>query len=889
MAEVKQTPLHECLRSLYFTGMNDRTDDIDNEAEGTCSWLLQHPVYMAWVSCTTGTICVKGKPGSGKSTLLRFALEKGKAALDLGEAAVFLSFFFHRRGVELQRTPAGLFQSLLYQLLKQAPDTLSEIVAEFKERCEERGKHGEKWWWHPRDLRRFFLSSLPKVLETRQVVLFVDALDECEQHSAGELAADLTSLSQRFPNLQPFRACFTCRHFPQVLTLDSESTILLDNENTDDIETYVQASLPAYYCTPEIVSFIVQHAQGVFMWARLALKKVQPLLRQMASPAQIMNEIDRPQDFNYLYGEIARLTSSPSETRELMECICFSMRPLTTDELRWALAVDPNRRPVTFLDVCKRSADFISTDVIETDMVEKRIKSLSCGLAEVVTLGKSRIVQFIHPSVKDFLLAGGLRALENTTKAPDSAAAAAHSRLCRICICYLQMVLGPQPKARSKRDKSTFPLLHYAITSWTAHAELGDGHETFPSDLLDLLGRPPERFINKWVKIYQRVEPLASDCPSTGSTLLHVASKNGLKSLLSRLLPNMNEKSINARDQDRQTPLSLAAKYGRTAAVELLLNTGKADIMVRDELGRTSLSRAAEEGHVDVAQLLRIGDEAVINAGDNYNQTPLSLATGNGHTAVTELLLGTDGIEVDTRDVVYGQTPLSLAARNGHEAVVKLLLDTSNADVNAGDKAGRTSLLQAAEKGHATVVEVILKTDDISVDARDAVYEQTPLQCAAQNGHAQVIELLLRTNKVDVDAKDGIGRTSLSRAAEAGHSSIVKLLLDTGNADISERDNEGQTPLDWAVSNQHETIAELLSSPNVAGDKTMMIEEEVEEEDASTDDDLAPDDGSPGLVASQEVMEPLQTAPGTEEAESEGHAISPTVMVKGMPMPSAKS
>ncbi|KAF5698450.1 ankyrin repeat-containing protein [Fusarium mundagurra] len=874
MAEVKQTPLHECLKSLYFPGMNDRTNDIDNEAEGTCRWLLQHPVYMDWVSCTTDMICIKGKPGSGKSTLLRFALYNGKAALELRDAAVFLSFFFHRRGVELQRTPAGLFRSLLYQLLKQAPDILKDIVAIFEQRCEERGKHGEKWRWHPGELRRLFISSVPKVLETRKIILFVDALDECDRHSARELAVDLKNLSQSFPDLKPFQTCFTCRHYPQILTLDNEWTIILDAENENDIKIFVQSYLYQEPMGPAIGSLISQRARGVFMWARLVLRKVQPLLQEGISPAEIKGEIEQmPKDFNGFYGEIIRATRYPSATRELMECICFSMRPLTTDELRWAMAVDPDRRPVTSLDACRSSADFISSD-----NVEMRIKSLSCGLTEVITLGKSRIVQFIHPSIKEFVLAGGLTALDNTTKrATDLVAAPAHWRLSRICICYLQMVLFSHPEVLSERDKSKFPLLHYAVTSWTVHAVLGEDHETFPSDLVELLGQPPWSFIDSWVGIYQRMEPLARDCPSTGSTLLHIASKYGLTSLLKSLLLNTDEVTINARDQDRQTPLWLAAKYGRTEAVKLLLHTGKANIMARDEFGRTSLSRAAEEGHVDVAQLLCRENEAMVNAGDNYNRTALSLATENGHTAVTELLLDKNEIDVDARDVVHGQTPLSWAARNGHAAVVELLLDTSNANVNARDKAGRTSLLQAAGEGHAAVVRVILKTESISVDARDTVYHQTPLLCAAQNGHMQVIKLLLGTNKVDVDAKDDTGRTSLSRAAKEGHLSVVKLLFDTGKANVNERDNDGQTPLDWAVSNNHEAMVELLSSANAVGCKTMMKEDR---EDTTSDHDLAPNDGSPQLVVSHRVVEPLQVTTGAEETDSVGPAILPTVKVK---------
>ncbi|KAF4998978.1 hypothetical protein FGRMN_2777 [Fusarium graminum] len=404
-----------------------------------------------------------------------------------------------------------------------------------------------------------------------------------------------------------------------------------------------------------ITKLIVKRARGVFLWARLILNKVQPLLQEGLSVAKIEAEIDRmPEDPTDFYGQIIKATRYRFATRDLMESVCFSLRALTTDELRWTLAVDPHRRPVVSLDQCSRSADFISFDD-----AEMRIKSLGCGLTEIIEHWKSRIVQFIHPSVKGFLLQGGLSILDHSTrKTPNLVAVAAHCRLSLICVCYLQVILTFHPEALDERNKSKFPLLHYAVTSWAVHAELGQTQDTFTRDLLSLIGRSSKRFIKSWIMLYQRIDPQSRDCPSTGSTLLHVVSRYGLTKLLSRLLSITNKASINARDQDRQTPLLLAARYGHTAAVKLLLHAGNVDIMARDKLGRTLLCRAAQEGHLEVAELLSRQEQALVNAGDNYNWTPLSLATDSGHAGVTKLLLDTNGINVYARDVVQGQTPL---------------------------------------------------------------------------------------------------------------------------------------------------------------------------------------------------------------------------------------
>ncbi len=204
-------PSRDCLRSLAFPEMDNRSNDIDAAAEGTCEWLFHHEMYRSWVVCNRSLLWIKGNPGSGKSTLMRYALDNVMVASSKTDALV-LSFFFHGRGVELQRTPLGLFRSLLHQLLGRVPDEMPGLVAAF-------GNHRRdfegKWEWRLSELQQYFKSSLINVLDKRPIWLFIDALDECGKENAVGLVAELKSLIQGLPTTRfPFHVCFSCRHYP---------------------------------------------------------------------------------------------------------------------------------------------------------------------------------------------------------------------------------------------------------------------------------------------------------------------------------------------------------------------------------------------------------------------------------------------------------------------------------------------------------------------------------------------------------------------------------------------------------------------------------------------------------------------------------------------------
>ncbi|KAH6981804.1 hypothetical protein BKA56DRAFT_549653 [Ilyonectria sp. MPI-CAGE-AT-0026] len=787
-------PLQDCLKSLAFLEMVSRFHDIDIAAQGTCQWLLQHQMYTGWASCDRGLLWIKGKPGSGKSTLLSHVLRNIVAA----ESDLILSFFFHGRGAGLQRTPLGLFQALLHQLLNEIPDTLQDLVATFQERCKTIGKPGVNWQWHPHELQRFFESSIPKVLMTRTVWLFVDALDECGGENAVNLVEEFKSLLQRLPpsGLKQFHICFTCRHYP-ILDLDGVFEICIENENRKDISTFVQDKLSSFRVrtSSTIPDLMTKRADGVFLWARLMVKQVLDLEREGIGLKQIEAKIRSvPQKLNDLYCELIR--NMDPNSLKLIEWICFAMRPLSLDELRWAMAVESDCRHQSL-----RECESVGKFPPDYGGMKRRVQTLSCGLAEVIDLDTSsasighlirearlpshaQVVQFIHQSVKDFFIEKGLSALNGSpiTAKPDFVVGMVHYRLSRICIRYLAMEeIGLLASRDSYWWSSRFPFLQYAMTSWVAHTKQSDARSVPQDDLLEYFTWPSNIFVERWVRIYGILEKYSKDCPLEGTSLVHIMSSYGVVGALGTILERTDQIGINidSKDSYGRTPLIWAAKGGHEAVVRLLLDRG-ADIEAADEdEGQTPLLWAAEEGYEAVVRLLLDRGADIEAAAEGEGQTPLLWAAEEGHEAVMQLLLDRDA-DIEAADK-RGRTPLIWAAKGGHEAVVRLLLDRG-ADIEAADKMGRTPLLWATANGREAVMRLLLDrgADIEAADERG----RTPLSWTAKGGHEAVVRLLLDRD-ADIEAADERGWTPLSSAAVEGDDAIIRLLESNGAQPLS--------------------------------------------------------------------------------------------------------
>ncbi|MCJ1384321.1 hypothetical protein MMC17_007437 [Xylographa soralifera] len=274
--------------------------------------------------------------------------------------------------------------------------------------------------------------------------------------------------------------------------------------------------------------------------------------------------------------------------------------------------------------------------------------------------------------------------------------------------------------------------------------------------------------------------------------------------------------------------LHWAAEKGHGDVVTFLLDMG-ADIEAKDdENNDTPLMRASRFGHVNVAEIL-LKRGASIDGGRTDGETILPSAAWFENTGIVNLLLQY-GADVDVRLQRNGATSLNEAARHGHEAMVQCLLQ-GGADIEAKDFYSHTPLIWAVKEGRTKVVQVLLEqganvnaNDDksISVLTRAAIQGfieiaqlliekganleaklpsprcSTPLHEAAWSGQEEMVRMLVR-NGADIEAREGEGKTALFRSAQQNQAGLVKFLLENkANTEVQDK-WERLTPLIFAA------------------------------------------------------------------------------------------
>ena len=154
------------------------------------------------------------------------------------------------------------------------------------------------------------------------------------------------------------------------------------------------------------------------------------------------------------------------------------------------------------------------------------------------------------------------------------------------------------------------------------------------------------------------------------SPLHYVANAKNDPTNVAKLLIK-NGAAINAKDDDENTPLHLAAASGNTGIVKLLIENG-AIIDAQNKYGNTPLMGTIQSipfipsnyvSHTDIANLL-IENGADINAQtDDMGYTPLHYAAWASSTDMVKILIE-EGAKVDITDH-WGQTALDIAKRGG--------------------------------------------------------------------------------------------------------------------------------------------------------------------------------------------------------------------------------
>ncbi|KAL7920402.1 hypothetical protein ACQKWADRAFT_314796 [Trichoderma austrokoningii] len=844
-----QSQMQAVLDSLTFEQIDSRHATIKIQHSKTCQWLPSHPKYVEWLepihfTSHHGFLWINGKPGAGKSTLMKFAYNKVKNNWKATANAAVISFFFNARGVQLEKSTEGMYRSLLFQVIQKFPDVIHDSDYIFQAR------HNQATW-DIETLQALFTHAVTR-LGQRRITCFIDALDECDISEVENMVEYFEDLGDQAAESQTkIYICFSSRHYPHIEIRNGLKLTLEDQPgHGEDLEKYVRGKLRAgnSKAAQDVSAEILERASGVFLWVVLVVDILNREFRggRMFAVKRRLREL--PDGLSNLFKDI--LCRDNQNMDDLLLCIqwiLYAARPLTCEEYYFALVSGLDPSPENLVRWNRESTT-------NTDM-ELYLLSSSKGLAELVK-SKKRTVQFIHESVRDFLIKdNGIRQLW-----PNHAAnfeSYSHDRLKQCCDNYCNIDISeivpqgkPLPVATSEQAKELrtrvpeeFPFLDYATRHVLHHANSAEDHIPQITFLRNFA-------LKRWLRLSNLFQLYDIRRYTTEASLVYIlaehnlpslvrsavdngfhahqegerykypllaALKNGYEEVCKVLQPHCNasDKIIDQKDCQKvfslpgtTTVLHYAVQQGNILLLTHLLEFMKPIINAQDRhYGCTPLSYAVSKGsEACLRTLLSYG--AHIEAADKDGRTPLLCAVMKGNEAVVRLLLD-QGAQIEATNN-YGQTPLLLAVKGENKAIVQLLLDRG-AQTKAADKDGRTPLLYAIDgyrnrDGNEAIVQLLhnwgAQTKAADKDGR------TPLLLAVENENEAVVRLLLDWG-AQTEAADNYGRTPLLLAVENENEAIVQLLLNRG-AQTEVADKDGRTPLLLAVKNKNEAVVRLL-------------------------------------------------------------------------------
>ena len=511
------------------------------------------------------------------------------------------------------------------------------------------------------------------------------------------------------------------------------------------------------------------------------------------APANLLHTLeDLPKSLDETYKRILKgiHESVWEHAYRLLQCLAVAVRPLQVEELARAMVVEfspPGNIPE------------VNTEWLWEDQ-EEVVLSACSSLVDVIIDNGSRVIQFSHFSVKEFLildrLAISLESRFHVSLEP------ANATLAQACLCDLLHLDG----RHSNEDSKSLPLVRYAAEHWVKHAQLANEQLGITDTMYHFVDMDKPHFsawvrlqgLNDLLKFSAYEQPKAIPPPAAP---LYFAAERGFRGLVERLIAK-HPTHLNSWGGEYGTPLHASALGGHLEIAQFLALRG-ADTEASSADGWTPLHLAAQEGHTNIGKWLLDDRVEVDPRQANKNWTPLHMATYNGRLEVAQILLEHDA-EANARDH-DGRTPLHYASWRGHLDVVGLLLD-HGADACVRDDSRDSPLYFAMTSRQLDVARILLKHKADANDRDDS--GRTFLHCASGQGHDDVVRFFLELG-AEVDARDKGGNTSLHLAASNGNLDVIRILLEHG-AEVNARNVEGSTPLLKASDGQPDTVQLLL-------------------------------------------------------------------------------
>ncbi|KAF2877567.1 hypothetical protein BDV95DRAFT_644940 [Massariosphaeria phaeospora] len=477
----------DIIESLYFPDLRRRYSQIPEVELFTNAWLLDptKTTFMEWLESRDNTYWITGKAGSGKSTLMKFAAEHPDTLQALkrwAEPAELYTagYFFWNQGFEMQKSQLGLFQSLLYQILKCVPSLIPHV-------CPARQTHEV---WEISELMAIFKRIAEQEVLEAKFCFFIDGLDEYDGKEE-EVVRLITFLSAS-PHV---KICASSRQrsiFEEFFNNKSRRLTVHDFTK-DDMNKYVRQRLcenprfqhllaldPAY---EEIVRLISGQAKGVWLWVFLVTKDLVGAINRHEDLPTFRRIVDQlPQDLEEYFTRIIQRIEKQYQ-QEMAQIFLISIHARTPKPLFYYSLLERERADPDYAlkaPVRPMSVDEISENII---IWKSRLHN-RCGdllvVEDVTTTLFGPKVDFLHRTVRDFLRECCYRQLRETLTADFIS----EWSLCKMVLYSLKAVPAPDLD-RHVAGSLTLELIRYASIVEKGSELL----ETLLADLLDELDR----------------------------------------------------------------------------------------------------------------------------------------------------------------------------------------------------------------------------------------------------------------------------------------------------------------------------------------------------------------------------------------------------------------
>jgi ankyrin repeat protein len=523
------------------------------------------------------------------------------------------------------------------------------------------------------------------------------------------------------------------------------------------------------------------------------------MLRHCLAPSLREQLNALPESLDTTYERVLNEIHSTKQGRHahrLLQCLTVAMRPLRVEELAEVLAFE--------LDTAEGELPRYHPNWRWEDQ-EHAVLSACSSLITIVNSDDSRVIQFSHFSVKEYLTSERLSTASGDVPRYHIALEPAHLILARACLGDLlseNTIKKEDDEGGTGGGKEGMALRKYAAEHWTSHAQVGNV-SSYLRHAMETLFDSNKPYFGQWMRIngdytYHRSK----------QTHLYFAALHGFYDLVHHLI-NRHPEQVTPDDTDCSPLVAALRSQKHVRIAELLVKHG-ARVHIRGDPPLFRVIRDSNDGGVNAVQFL-LKHGAQVNAGDGGLMNPLHYAASVGCPSpeVARILLN-HGADIALQDR-SGQVPLHLVSGPGHKdegdrlVLARLLLAGSCVDVNARDLKGETPLHRASYHGRPKMVQLLLAhganahaEDD---KGRNPLHRMSVFPWEAEPQDALRVTELLLEQGVDVSVLDWYYETPLHIEASLGSLENTRLLLDCG-AKADAQNVHGQIPL-HLVSQRH--------------------------------------------------------------------------------------